>query len=103
MSDALSLPSVFDAFFDDAAIFPPGRAPLDRAVRDHITRRITPLGRTVGPLLLPVDKLDDAAAMVEAAGTEPVRVGVVVPAGASAPHWLSPTGSHHGSRSPAWN
>ncbi len=42
MSDALSLPSVFDAFFDDAAIFPPGRAPLDRAVRDHITRRITP-------------------------------------------------------------
>ncbi|NDK92071.1 hypothetical protein GYA93_21220 [Gordonia desulfuricans] len=80
MSD-LAFPGVFDGFFDDAAVFPPGRAPLDRAVRDHVSRLDTPIGRAVGPLLLPVAALDDAASIVAGAGGDPVGVGVVVAAG----------------------
>ncbi|MBH0118047.1 hypothetical protein M1M07_27900 [Rhodococcus sp. HM1] len=81
MPESVCSPEVFDAFFDDAAVFPPGRAPLGQAVPDHIARRGTPLGRLVGPLLLPVDALDAAASLVDATGEGPLRVGVVVPAG----------------------
>ncbi|MGW0044573.1 hypothetical protein [Rhodococcus sp. NPDC003348] len=81
MTDTDRLPAVFDAFFDDAAVFPPGRAPLDRAVREHLARRDTALGASVGPLLLTPDHLDEAARLAEVAD-EPLRVGVVVaPAG----------------------
>jgi len=79
MNDSLRLPTVFDRFFDDAAIFPPGLAPLDQAVHEHIARRSIPLGGSVGPLLLTAAHLDDAARIAEAlAGSEPLRVGVVV-------------------------
>jgi len=82
MTDRLRLPAVFDRFFDDAAVFPPGRAPLDRAVREHAARRSTPLGKSVGPLLLTPEHLDDAARFsAETHGSEPIRVGVVVAPG----------------------
>lgn len=47
----------FHGFFDDAAIFPPGLAPLDRAVRDHLGLH-SPL---IGPLILPLAKLPEAS------------------------------------------
>lgn len=37
---------------DDAAIFPPGLAPVRQAVEDHQRWRSVPLGRRLGPLLL---------------------------------------------------
>lgn len=49
----------FERFFDDAAIFPPGLAPLDQAVADHLSRRGTASERFVGPLILPVDKINE--------------------------------------------
>lgn len=82
MTDRLRLPAVFDRFFDDAAVFPPGRAPLDRAVREHAARRSTPLGASVGPLLLTPEHLDEAARFsAETHDSDPIRVGVVVAPG----------------------
>jgi hypothetical protein len=61
--------SVFDAFLDDAAVFPPGNAPLAEAVQAHVARHGTDVGRLVGPLVLPAALLD----RVEV----PARVAVV--------------------------
>lgn len=61
MSDTL-----FHEFFDDAAIFPPGLAPLDAAVRDHIRRSQNNVtDEFIGPLILPVDKVDEAVSLAE--------------------------------------
>ncbi len=51
----------FHHFFDDAAIFPPGLAPLDKAVHDHLDRRDKPVNKLIGPLILPLEKLAEAA------------------------------------------
>jgi hypothetical protein len=45
---------LFQGLFDDAAVFPPGLAPLPQAVRDHVARQSGPYADLVGPLLLPV-------------------------------------------------
>jgi hypothetical protein len=77
------LEPAFIAFFDDAAVFPPGLAPLDQAIAEHVARRRTPLAAAVGPLVLPLADL--ARARELAAGQDlaagPVRVSVVTPAG----------------------
>ncbi|OBH13567.1 hypothetical protein [Mycobacterium sp. E1747] len=46
--------SLFDGFFDDAAVFPPGNAPLSRALCEHHEHGRLPRSRYVGPLVLPV-------------------------------------------------
>lgn len=49
-----------DAFvrlFDDAAIFPPGDAPVDVAVKEHVSRRASPEGAVVGPFVCDVARL----------------------------------------------
>ncbi|WP_205759930.1 hypothetical protein [Arthrobacter sp. PAMC25564] len=77
------VPQAFLAFFDDAAVFPPGLAPLDQAIADHVARRRTPLAAAVGPVVLPLAEL--AMARELAAGQDlsagPVLVSVVTPAG----------------------
>lgn len=79
MTDASRLPNVFDGFFDDAAVFPPGLAPLDQAVAEHVSRRSTPLGTAVGPLLLTPGHLGDAARVFTTTLSDtPLRVGVIV-------------------------
>ena len=50
---------LFRGLFDDAAVFPPGLAPLAQAVRDHCARRSSPYADLVGPLLLPVSAIAD--------------------------------------------
>jgi hypothetical protein len=45
--------SLFARLIDDAAVFPPGRAPLDRAVSDYQQRRRGPYADLIGPLLIP--------------------------------------------------
>ncbi|AIY03065.1 hypothetical protein ART_3466 [Arthrobacter sp. PAMC 25486] len=76
-------PDAFLGFFDDAAVFPPGLAPLEQAISDHIQRRKTPLDTAVGPLILPLQAIAEAQAL--AAGQDlssgPVVVSIVVPAG----------------------
>lgn len=64
-----------ESFFDDAAIFPPGLAPLKIAVQDHIARQSDPVSRVVGPFIVPVDKLAEAA---EYAGDHELDVSVIL-------------------------
>lgn len=73
----------FVGFFDDAAIFPPGLAPLQQAVVDHVARRANRLNDAVGPAVLPLGDLPEArriASELELAG-RPIAVSAVTPAG----------------------
>ena len=65
--------AAFAQLFDDAAIFPPGNAPVDVAVKDHVARAATPDGLYVGPLVCDVARVPDLLAV--AAG--PLRVSLV--------------------------
>lgn len=47
-------PVLFALLVDDAAVFPPGNAPLDEAVRLHRFHRASAYSSMVGPLLVPV-------------------------------------------------
>lgn len=51
--------SMFGAFFDDAALFPPGNAPMADAVRVHLGRRGTADGQLVGPFVCSAARLDE--------------------------------------------
>jgi len=50
---------LFQGLFDDAAVFPPGLAPLPQAVADHIARRSRSYADLVGPLLLPASAIEE--------------------------------------------
>lgn len=51
--------ALFRALFDDAAVFPPGLAPLPQAIADHVARQSGPYADLVGPLLLPASAIED--------------------------------------------
>jgi len=51
--------ALFGAFFDDAALFPPGNAPMADAVSAHLARRGTEDGQLVGPFICSVARLDE--------------------------------------------
>ena len=51
--------ALFQALFDDAAVFPPGLAPLPQALADHVARQSTSWSDLVGPLLLPPAAVDE--------------------------------------------
>jgi hypothetical protein len=82
---AAALPPWVHRLVDDAAIFPPGNAPLDRAVREHARHRGGDYGELVGPFLVSDRVLPDLVSFVGDAGwTEPLAVSVVVTGGAGA-------------------
>ena len=75
---------LFQRLFDDAAVFPPGLAPLPRAVRDHVARQSGSYADLVGPLLLPVSAIADLldlehppleVGLIGRPGTSPALVG----------------------------
>jgi hypothetical protein len=47
-----TVPDHLHGLVDDAAVFPPGNAPLDEALRAHLGHRATPYAALVGPLVL---------------------------------------------------
>jgi hypothetical protein len=47
------VPDLFEGLVDDAAVYPPGSAPLHQAVKDHRRHRTTWYARIVGPLVVP--------------------------------------------------
>ncbi len=67
-------PALLASLVDDAAVFPPGNSPLDVAVEEHLQRAETPLGRFVGPLLVPAGS---AAELVELAAGRTLRAGLI--------------------------
>jgi hypothetical protein len=58
-SDRPAERALFRALFDDAAVFPPGLAPLPRAITDHVAMRSSPYADLIGPLLLPASAIED--------------------------------------------
>jgi hypothetical protein len=70
---------LFQGLFDDAAVFPPGLAPLPRALRDHVARQASSYADLVGPLLLPVTDIADLLNLEH----PPVEITVIGRPGAS--------------------
>jgi hypothetical protein len=66
-------PALFASLLDDAAVFPPGNAPLDEAVRLHHELRHGPYAALVGPLLVPAA----GVATLVSVAAEPLRVAVI--------------------------
>lgn len=77
--------SAFVGFVDDAAIFPPGNAPLSRAVEAHRQHRAAWYADVVGPFLCSDARLPELHRLVERAdaGAE-ITLGIVVRGGAGA-------------------
>jgi hypothetical protein len=73
--------SLFSALVDDAAVFPPGLAPIEKAVPDHLGHQHAWYGDVVGPFLVPAPAV---AAFETAVATLPdgaaLRVVVVTDA-----------------------
>ena len=74
-----SAPPLFRHLIDDAALFPPGNAPMDTAVPAHLALRTGPLSDLVGPFLCPASRIPELrAALPEDRSLE---VGVIVDTG----------------------
>jgi hypothetical protein len=69
------VPALLHGLVDDAAVFPPGNATLDRAVADHRVHRSSWYAEMVGPLLLPASTLGRVPALLGA--DEPLAIGVI--------------------------
>ncbi|MEV6523511.1 hypothetical protein AB0M43_16290 [Longispora sp. NPDC051575] len=55
-----AIPRLLQGLIDDAAVFPPGNAPLPDAIVAHRAHRSAWYAPFVGPLLLPVGRIDEA-------------------------------------------
>jgi hypothetical protein len=55
----VDLPAFARRLFDDAAVFPPGLAPLEHAVPAHLRHLQMPYKELVGPLVIPVARLGE--------------------------------------------
>jgi hypothetical protein len=75
-------PSLFTGLVDDAAMFPPGNAPLDQAVKEHLEHRQAWYAESIGPLLAPAAGARELANLVAAQGLPgQLAVGVIAAAG----------------------
>ncbi|GAA5052418.1 hypothetical protein [Nocardia callitridis] len=57
-----SIPALLRGLCDDAALFPPGNAPLPEALISHARYRASDFADLVGPLIFPIPRLDELAA-----------------------------------------
>jgi hypothetical protein len=60
---------------DDAALFPPGNAPMDVALAEHARYRADPWADAIGPFLCPVSRVDELVAALPT--DQHVRLAVV--------------------------
>ncbi|WP_131102242.1 hypothetical protein [Streptomonospora litoralis] len=75
---------LYAALLDDAALFPPGDAPMAEAVAAHRRYRLGAQAPLTGPFVVPADRLAELAELAEEAGADaaaPLRVCVTVPEG----------------------
>jgi hypothetical protein len=68
--------ALFAGLMDDAAVFPPGLAPLPRAVREHRGHRTSWYAGLVGPLLVPASSAAELAGLL-GEEAEPLRVVLI--------------------------
>lgn len=76
-----NVPAHLRGLVDDAAVFPPGNAPLEAAVRAHVEHRAAPYADLVGPLVVSDAMLPD---LVSTSWTDVVSKGVVSTSSTSA-------------------
>lgn len=76
------VPELFRGLVDDAAVFPPGNAPLPEAVRDHRRHRTSWYTGMVGPLLVPVSLLRSLPPLLGA--DETIEIGLIGDTGPAA-------------------
>ena len=70
---------------DDAALFPPGNAPMPVALAEHARYRAAPWAAAIGPFLCPASRIDELVALLPA--DQHIRLALVVDVtGAAAPH-----------------
>lgn len=68
---------------DDAAVFPPGNAPLDVAIDRHLAHRASTRSDLIGPLLVPATSAEDLLALVADRDLpEPLEVALIARPGA---------------------
>lgn len=79
-----TIPAAFTALVDDAAIFPPGNAPLTEALRAHRAHRSSAYSDLLGPFVVSDVALPDLIEAVRTDGGGPLAVSVVVTGGAGA-------------------
>ncbi|MFI7652204.1 hypothetical protein ACIBX9_05840 [Streptomyces albidoflavus] len=70
---------LFAAFCDDAAVFPPGELPLDRAVPAHLRHVTAAHAPLVGPLVVPQARLPELAGLTAGLGRDSLDLAVTVP------------------------
>ncbi|MEU3982854.1 hypothetical protein AB0F77_22630 [Streptomyces sp. NPDC026672] len=80
------IPSLFAGICDDAAIFPPGLAPLPEAVDTHVRNLDTWFAALTGPLVVPAAALADLQPLLaqvphRAGGTADLGLAVTLPGG----------------------
>jgi hypothetical protein len=56
VADVSTTATLADGLLDDAAMFPPGNASAETAIREHLAHRASWYARLVGPLLVHVDR-----------------------------------------------
>lgn len=76
--------SLFARLLDDAAIFPPGDLPLDRAVPEHLTHRRAEYGALVGPFVVGAGGLHELGPVVAPLPPGSLAVAVTTPVSALA-------------------
>lgn len=79
------VPAPYVALVDDAAVFPPGNAPLEQAVAEYRAHLQEPYADLVGPLVVPDLRLPDLLEIVRShEAAAPLPISVVVAGGAGA-------------------
>lgn len=80
----MSAPAWLTDLIDDAAIFPPGNAPLDRAVAEHRAHRASEYAALVGGFVVTDVKLPDLIDILDEGDEIPLAINLVVTGGAGA-------------------
>lgn len=75
------VPALFQALFDDAAMFPPARTPIRAAVRAYAAHRAAPYAAVVGPFVLAGTDLPEASEILAPGARMPAAL--TFPAGPS--------------------
>ena len=83
MSNTDTVTVLFDRFFDDAAIFPPGNAAMDDAVRAHVAALDSPLARHVGPFVCSATRLTALGDALATVDVDALDLALVTPAGSA--------------------
>ena len=73
------VPLLFERLVDDAALFPPGNAPMAAAVPAHLRRPAEPFAALVGPFLCPASRLAELRSELPAGAR--MVVGIIVDTG----------------------